>query len=319
MPMPPPRITSSGSSSGARVAAWRARSGRPRPRHADGGGVGPAGGGENRLGRARRAMPSVRACSTIPAAAVESSSIPRRRWARSWGSPGPIGRYATSPAAPPAPRYRRPSITMPGRRRFPPTGTRSPTPRPPVGPLAERGEVDVVLEAEVGAELRAERLDQPLAPPAGQVGRHAAAAPLRDRARRDCRRRMRHLPPADAGLAGKAVGDLADLLDQRAALRDAAALVAAGDDPAGDVGDRPHARRAADIDPDHPAGLRVELVEDRAGPLAARSRGRPPDQARRHSPLGPATRSAWKGRSRARSRHGSHPGRAPARAWPYAR
>ena len=153
----------------------------------------------------------------------------------------------------------------------------------PVGPLAQCGEVDVVLEADHGAQLRADRLDQPLAPPAGQFGAWAS------------RPRSGSSTPGwptvawvtwrhQSGLTGNLVGDMPDLLDQRGRAPRGGRLVAAGDQLARDVG---HGRThvpAADIDPDHPAGLRVETVEHRARP-AAPCAANLLDQARRHQPV----------------------------------
>jgi hypothetical protein len=140
----------------------------------------------------------------------------------------------------------------------------------PAGPLADRREVHVVLETEVGPELAAKRLHQALAAPAGQVrGQgHGPALGVQHAGAPDGR--LRHLAPAEPGLAGEAVRDLTYLADQRRRAADAGTLVAARHDGPGDVGDGGADELATDVDPDDPAGLGVQLVEDRARAFPAR-------------------------------------------------
>ena len=138
-----------------------------------------------------------------------------------------------------------------------------------VAELAQRGQVDVVLEADKRAELAADRAEQALPAPAGQVGSVGEQGAGGIEHARVADTGVGDLRPVEAGIGGHTVGDRADLGHQRARAARAGALVAAGDDGAGDVGQRGPHPVGADVDPDHPARLRVELVEHGAGALAA--------------------------------------------------
>ena len=61
------------------------------------------------------------------------------------------------------------------------------------------------------------------------------------------------------GLLGEHVRKLADLRDQLLGATDPSALLAPGHDRAAEIGDRRSHTVAADVDPDDPAGARVEL------------------------------------------------------------
>ena len=80
---------------------------------------------------------------------------------------------------------------------------------------------------------------------------------------------MSHLRPAQARLFGQVVGDGPDLADQAAGAGDPRPLLPAGHHGAGDVGDRRPHPAPAHVDPHHPAGLGIELVEERARATAA--------------------------------------------------
>ena len=156
----------------------------------------------------------------------------------------------------------------------------------------------------VGAQLVADRPDQALAAEAGKVAAPAPRAPrVGSSTPAAPDRRVGDLAPADARARRPgSCAIVADLLDQRRGAARARPLVAAGDDRAGDVGDRRPHPVAADVDADDPAGRRVQLVEDRARPLAAGSPADLVDEpARRSARPARATRSAWTARSRGRS------------------
>jgi hypothetical protein len=138
--------------------------------------------------------------------------------------------------------------------------------------FGKRRQVDVVLEGDVRAELLTHRLHQAVASPARKVGCHGDVAARGVEDARAADARLGHLRPFDPRLTGEAVGDGTDLADQRALAGDAGPLVATGDDAAADVGDRRAHPLAPDIDAHHPAGGRVDFVEQGAGtPIAARA------------------------------------------------
>src|SRR4029453_10981520 len=135
--------------------------------------------------------------------------------------------------------------------------------------LALGGQVDVVLDPDAVPENLAQPGQQPLAAPAGQVGGQDDRAPGRLEHPGAAHGDVLDLVPADAGLGGQAVGDGPELADQGAGAGGAGVLVAAGGPPPGDVGQGGPEPAAADVDPDHPAGGRIELVEDGGGAGAA--------------------------------------------------
>ena len=142
--------------------------------------------------------------------------------------------------------------------------------------LAEGGEVHVVLEGDLRAQLLLHGFDEPGPAPSGERVRelHGALGGVEDAGAPDGREG--HLTPPDVRLGGEAVRDLADLGDQRALALHHRAFVTPGDDVAGEVRDRRPDPGATDVDADHPSRARVQLVEDRGGPpLAARSPGLP--------------------------------------------
>ena len=128
------------------------------------------------------------------------------------------------------------------------------------------------------AELVPQRRHQALAAPAGQVGGQGDRAPGRLEHARAADGDVVDPVPADAGLGGQPVGDGAELADQGAGAGGLGPLVAAGDHVAGDVGQGGPDPPAADVDAHHPAGRRVELVEDGAGPGPAAGPADLPDQ-----------------------------------------
>ena len=146
--------------------------------------------------------------------------------------------------------------------------------------LADGGQVHIVLEADVRAELELQRLDEPLAPPARQVvgerdlparGLEHAGAP---------HDREGHLAPADPGFRCEPVRDVADLPDQGVGAARSRRLVAAGEDVTGDIGDRGAQVAPADVDAHDPPRARVQLVQDGRRALAAGGAPGLADQAR---------------------------------------
>lgn len=208
----------------------------------------------------------------MPAAAANSSKLPRRRLVGILGisqADGQVGDLAGRPV--------RPAVELPVQDETHADPGAHPQVHEaldvlpvPAGALADRREVHVVLEAEVRPELAAKRLHQALTAPAGQVRGQSHGAPLGVQHAGAPDGRLRHLAPAEACLAGQAVRDLADLADQRRSAADAGPLVATRHDGPGDVGDGGADVLATDVDPDDPAGLGVQLVEDRAGAFPAR-------------------------------------------------
>ena len=132
--------------------------------------------------------------------------------------------------------------------------------------LGEGGQVDVVLKGHVGPQFLAHRLHEAVTPPTRQVRCHGDVTPRRIEDARAPQRGVRDLRPVDSGFARQPVSDGADLPDQRRSARDLRPLVASRHQRAGNVGDRGPHPLAPDVDADHPAGGRVELVEDRRGP-----------------------------------------------------
>jgi len=131
----------------------------------------------------------------------------------------------------------------------------------PLPLLADRGEVHVVLERDLRAQLLLHELDQPLTSPPGQricecdltafLLEHAGAPD----------RRERHLPPLDPRVGRQCVRDGTDLRDERVRALHACPFVTAGHELAGHVGDRSSHPVPADVDPDHPSGLGIQLVQ----------------------------------------------------------
>ena len=138
-----------------------------------------------------------------------------------------------------------------------------------VGSLRKRREVHVVLETDVGAQLFADSLDQARPAPARKVRGHRDVAVSGVEDAWAAERRVGHLRPLHAGFRRKPAGDRADLADQAFRAADLGTLVAPGNDRAGDVGDRGAHPFASDIDPDHPTGDRIQLVQQRARPAVA--------------------------------------------------
>ena len=79
----------------------------------------------------------------------------------------------------------------------------------------------------------------------------------------------RHLTPPQPGLVRERVRDLAELRDQRLRTANPGPFVPASDDLTAEVGEGGADPGPPDVDPDDPAGPRVELVQHRARPLAA--------------------------------------------------
>ena len=133
--------------------------------------------------------------------------------------------------------------------------------------LAQGGQVDVVLEADVPAQLGANGLDQARLA-AGQVGAEGEPGAGRVEHAGQAHGGVGDARPGQAALSGQFVGETADLGDggRGAAVR---ALVTAGADGAGDVCERRAHPVAADVDADHPARLRIQLVDDGSRPLGA--------------------------------------------------
>ena len=138
----------------------------------------------------------------------------------------------------------------------------------PLPLLADRGEVHVVLERDLRAQLLLYELDQPLTSPSGQRIRERDLTAFLLEHPGTADRRERHLPPFDPGVSRERVRDGPDLRDQRLGALHPGALVATGDELSGDIGDRRAHPVPADIDPDHPSGLRVQLVEHGGRTLA---------------------------------------------------
>jgi len=153
---------------------------------------------------------------------------------------------------------------------------------PPVADLAfaQRGQVDVVLEADLGAQHLADRLGQPVPAPSRQAGGQGHQVPPGIEHAGASHRGVGDLAPREAGLAGQVMRDLTDLTDQGAGAPDTGPFVAAGDDRPGDVGDGGPDPVPADVDADHAAGRGVDLVEHCAGPPPAPGPAHLPDQAR---------------------------------------
>jgi hypothetical protein len=135
------------------------------------------------------------------------------------------------------------------------------------GLLAQGGKVDVVLEADPASQLGADGVDQPAAG-ARQVGAEREPRAQRVEHAGQPDRGVVDARPVQPVLGGKAVGQLADLAGGGLGAA-AGALVAAGPHPARDVGQGGPHPVAADVDADHPAGLGVQAVDDRAGALGA--------------------------------------------------
>jgi hypothetical protein len=141
-------------------------------------------------------------------------------------------------------------------------------PTDPAPPLAEGGEVHVVLEHDARRELGPDLVEDALARPSGQVvreqrmpgGPEHAGAP--DGGHRDA-------APADTGRIGRTPGDGTDRRDQRTRRTGARRLPALGHDLPGEVGDGGPDVFPADVDPDDPAGRRVQLVQERGRTLPA--------------------------------------------------
>ena len=146
------------------------------------------------------------------------------------------------------------------------------------GPLAEGPEVHVVLEGHVGPELPVDLLHQALTAPAREVGGHPDDPPVRVEHAGAPHRRVRDVPPPDPGVPGQVVRHLPDLPDERGRAPHPGALVPAGHDRPRDVGDRGPDPLAADVDPDDPPGLGVQLVQDRRGALPTARSPHLPDE-----------------------------------------
>src|SRR4029453_2870439 len=138
--------------------------------------------------------------------------------------------------------------------------------------LAERRKVHVVLERNLRPELLLDGLGETAPPPTRERVRegHVSGDRIEDPGAPD--RGERHLLPLHACFRGERVRDLPDLRYQRALAPNRGRLVAAGDDLAGQVGDRGADEVPADVQPHDPPRPRVQLVQDGGGaPAAART------------------------------------------------
>src|ERR671910_1200252 len=90
-------------------------------------------------------------------------------------------------------------------------------------------------------------------------------------------RRERHVAPPQPGLIGERSNDLAELRDERLRAPHPSPFVPPDDDLSCEVRQRSADPRPAYVDPDDPAGTRVQLVQDGARTLPA---GRPAGLAR---------------------------------------
>ena len=214
--MPPPRITSSGSTTAATAAMARAilpasilttLSAVRSPLRAS----------ANTFFAVRGdRMPSRRAVSTTPAALPAASSGPRRRLDGSRTSvpaSGQVPDLAGAAAAAPiqlavqhqahadsGPEVQVDEVGDPLAQAVP--------------LLTERGQVHVVLERDLGPELCLHGFDQPLPSPAGQAVGQSHLSTLGLEHTRAAHRREGHLFPADPGVGRQAVCDRSDLSDR---------------------------------------------------------------------------------------------------------
>ena len=122
--------------------------------------------------------------------------------------------------------------------------------------LAEGGEVHVVLERDLRAQLPLHELDEPLPPPPGQSVRQRDLSPRRFEHAGAADGGQRDLAPLDPGVGGQPVRDRADLRDQRLRALNPRAFVAARDELSCDVGDGGADPVASDVDARPPIRLR---------------------------------------------------------------
>lgn len=134
--------------------------------------------------------------------------------------------------------------------------------------LAERGEIDVVVEQGVLAERGAQRADQIGAFPVGQVGREPqpAAGGIEHAGR--AQHGGQHRLARERLRLGQRLRHLDDARDQQRGAR-RRAFLQPRQDIAGQVGQRAADPGRADVDRHHVAGPRARLVEARLAPGAA--------------------------------------------------
>ena len=136
----------------------------------------------------------------------------------------------------------------------------------PVGELAERGEVRVVVEVDARPERLAESVRQAGTAPAGQVRRVAQAPVAGVEDARAADDDVHDAAPAQAGGLRHGARLDAHGVDERGRRAGAVALVLARDDRPAQVGGRDADELAPDVDAEHVAGRRVGLVEDGRAP-----------------------------------------------------